>query len=151
MCFIRIIWRGYGGEVAEFWRKSLVYLQGGLPLPTVPEFKAMIAKTKIYRESQKLLRPMFQAFQANVTAYTVSLLSEKLGNRIDLDLIWAKQAISPELLSQITVWANEVNDALHASAGGRMVSEWAKRPECKEAVMGASYSPSSSNIPEIKV
>ena len=25
---------------------------------------------------------MFQAFQANVTAYTVSLISEKLGNRI---------------------------------------------------------------------
>jgi hypothetical protein len=120
------------------------------PLPTVPEFKAMIAKTKIYRESQKLLRPMFQAFQANVTAYTVSLLSEKLGSRIDLDLIWAKQAVSPELLSQIAIWANEVNDVLHASAGGRMVSEWAKRPECKEAVMSASYSPPASNIPEVR-
>lgn len=120
------------------------------PLPTVPEFKAMIAKAKIYRDSQKLLRPMFQAFQANVTAYTVALLSEKLGNRIDLDRIWAKQAVSQELLSQIAVWAKEVNDTLHATAGGRMVSEWAKRPECKEAVMGASYSVAASNIPEVK-
>lgn len=120
------------------------------PLPTVPEFKAMIAKAKIYRDSQKLLRPMFQAFQANVTAYTVALLSEKLGNRIDLDRIWTKQAVSQELLSQIAVWANEVNEALHSTAGGRMVSEWAKRPECKEAVMGASYSVAASNIPEVK-
>lgn len=120
------------------------------PLPTVPEFKAMIAKAKIYRESQKLLRPMFQAFQANVTAYTIALLSEKLGNRIDLDRIWAKQAVSQELLSQIAVWAKEVNDTLHATAGGRMVSEWAKRPECKEAVMGGSYSVAASNIPEVK-
>jgi hypothetical protein len=120
------------------------------PLPTVPEFKAMIAKTKIYRESQKLLRPMFQAFQANVTAYTVSLLSAKMGNRIDLDRIWLKQSISPELLSQIAVWATEVNDVLHASAGGRMISEWAKRPECKDAVMSASYSEAVSNIPEAK-
>ncbi|CDG84865.1 AIPR family protein [Janthinobacterium agaricidamnosum] len=119
-------------------------------LPTVPEFKAMIAKAKIYRDSQKLLRPMFQAFQANVTAYTVSLLSEKLGSRIDLDRIWAKQAVSPELLSQIAVWAKEVNDVLHASAGGRMVSEWAKRPECKDAVMSASYSVAKSNIPEVR-
>jgi len=119
-------------------------------LPTVPEFKAMIAKAKIYRDSQKLLRPMFQAFQANVTAYTVALLSEKLGNRIDLDRIWAKQAVSPELLSQIAVWAKEVNDALHATAGGRMISEWAKRPECKDAVMGARYSVAASNIPEVK-
>lgn len=122
-----------------------------LPLPTVPEFKAMIAKAKIYRDAQKLLRPMFQAFQANVTAYTVAVLSEKLGNRIDLDRIWAKQAVSPELLLQISVWAKEVNEVLHATAGGRMVSEWAKRPECKDAVMSASYSVPASNIPEVKM
>ncbi|MCW5235132.1 AIPR family protein [Verminephrobacter eiseniae] len=120
------------------------------PLPTVADFKAMIAKAKIYREAQKRLRPMYQAFQANVTAYTVALLSEKFGSRIDLDRIWARQSVSSELLSQIAVWSKEVNDVLHTSAGGRMVSEWAKRPECKEAVMGASYSVAASNIPEVK-
>lgn len=120
------------------------------PLPTVADFKAMIAKAKIYRDAQKLLRPMFQAFQANVTAYTVSLVAEKLGDRIDLDKVWAKQAASPELLAQIAVWAKEVNDVLHSSSGGKMVSEWAKRPECKEAVMGASYSAPATNIPELK-
>lgn len=120
------------------------------PLPTVADFKAMIAKAKIYRDAQKLLRPMFQAFQANVTAYTVSLVAEKLGDRIDLERIWAKQAASPELLAQIAVWAREVNDVLHSSSGGKMVSEWAKRPECKEAVMGASYSAPAANIPEVK-
>lgn len=120
------------------------------PLPTVADFKAMIAKAKIYRDAQKLLRPMFQAFQANVTAYTVSLLAEKLGDRIDLDRIWARQAASPELLAQIAVWAKEVNDVLHASSGGRMVSEWAKRPECREAVLGASYSAAATNIPEVR-
>ena len=120
------------------------------PLPTVAEYKAMIAKAKIYRDAQKLLRPMFQAFQANVVAYTVSLLSEKLGHRIDLERVWNKQAASPELLAQIAVWAKEVNEVLHASAGGKMVSEWAKRPECKDAVMGASYSVATTNIPEVK-
>lgn len=121
-----------------------------MPLPTVTEFKAMIAKAKIYRDAQKLLRPMFQAFQANVTAYTIAVLSEKLGRRIDLDRIWTRQALSEQLLSQIAVWAREVNDTLHATAAGRMVSEWAKRPECKEAVMAASYSPAASYIPELK-
>ena len=119
-------------------------------LPTVSDFKAMIAKAKLYRDAQKLLRPMFQAFQANVTAYTISVLSEKLGSRIDLDRIWAKQAGSPELMEQIATWAKEVNDTLHATSGGRMVSEWAKRPECKDAVMGASYSEPADGIPEVK-
>ncbi|MFX5145988.1 AIPR family protein, partial [Acinetobacter baumannii] len=82
--------------------------------------------------------------------YTVSLLAEKLGNRIDLDRIWNKQAVSDELLDQIAVWAKEVNEVLHNSAGGRMVSEWAKKPECKDAVIEASYSALAKNIPEIK-
>lgn len=121
-----------------------------VPLPDVADFKAMIAKAKLYRDTQKLLRPMFQAFQANVTAYTIAVLSEKLGARIDLDRIWTKQAASPELMSQIATWAKEVNNTLHATSGGRMVSEWAKRPECKEAVMGANYSEPADNIPEVK-
>ena len=110
----------------------------------------MIAKAKIYRDAQKHLRPMFPAFQANVTAYTVALISEKLGSRIDLERIWTKQAVSPEFLAQLAVWAKEVNEVLHNSAGGRMVSEWAKKPECKDEVMSASYSAPSTDIPELK-
>jgi hypothetical protein len=121
-----------------------------VPLPNVADYKSMIAKAKLYRDTQKLLRPMFQAFQANVTVYTISVLSEKLGSRMDLNRIWEKQAISPELMKQIAAWANEVNATLHATSGGRMVSEWAKRPECKEAVMGASYSEPMKGIPEVK-
>ena len=129
--------------------KFMAALTPGL-LPTVADFKSMIAKTKLYRDTQKLLRPMFQAFQANIAAYTIAVLSEKLGNRIDLERIWAKQSVSTELLSQIATWAKEVKDALHATANGRMVSEWAKRPECRDAVMGASYTGAASNIPELK-
>lgn len=120
------------------------------PLPSVAEYKAMIAKTIVYRSTQRLLRPMFQAFQANVTAYTVSLLAEKLGHRIDLERVWSRQALSPELLARIAVWAREVNDVLHTTAGGKMISEWAKRPECREAVMNANYSEVATNIPELK-
>ncbi len=120
------------------------------PLPDVAEFKSMVAKAKIYREAQKLIRPMFQAFQANVTAYTVSVVSQILGSRLDLDRVWMHQAVSPELLTQIGIWAREVNEVLHSSAGGRMVSEWAKRPECKDIVMNARYSEPSGPIPELK-
>lgn len=120
------------------------------PLPSVPDFKVMVAKAKIYRDAQKLLRPMFQAFQANVTAYTIALVANRLGNRLDFDRIWSKQGASHQLMEQIATWATEVNEELHRSAGGRMISEWAKRPECKEAVMGASYSPPSSDIPELR-
>ena len=121
-----------------------------IPLPGVAEYKAMIAKTKIFRDTQKFVRPMFQAFQANVAAYVVAVLADRLGDRIDLNRIWIRQGVSQELLSQIAIWAKEVNDVLHRTAGGRMVSEWAKKPECKDAVIGATYSEPADNIPEVR-
>ncbi|MCW2311480.1 AIPR family protein [Rhodoferax antarcticus] len=121
-----------------------------IPTPTVADFKAMIAKAKIYREAQKRLRGMFPAFQVNVATYTVALLAQQLGDRIDLQRIWNSQSVSTELMDQIAVWSREVNDALHLSANSRMVSEWAKSPECKIAVLSAQYSSPASNMPEVK-
>lgn len=121
-----------------------------VPMPDVAQYKAMIAKTKIFKDTQKLVRPMFQAFQANVAAYVVAVLSDRLGDKIDLDRIWIRQGVSQELLSQLGIWAREVNEVLHRTAGGRMVSEWAKKPECREAVMGATYSEPADNIPEVR-
>ncbi|MES2242111.1 MAG: AIPR family protein [Pseudomonadota bacterium] len=130
---------------------TLTPTDGGEPtVPTANDYKAMVAKAKLFRDATKLIRPMFQAFQGNVTIYTLSLLSEKLGSRIDLNRVWTKQGASPELLAQIGVWAREVNDVLHKTASGRMISEWAKKPECREAVLGASYSEAAKGIPELK-
>lgn len=120
------------------------------PSPDVAGYKAMVAAAIIFKATQKLVRPMFQAFQANVAAYTVSILSNRLGASFDLDRVWTRQGVSHELLSQLSVWAREVNEVLHRTAGGRMVSEWAKKPECREAVFGATYSEAASGIPEVR-
>ena len=130
---------------------SLTPANGGEPaLPSAADYKTMIAKAKLFRDAHKFIRPMFQAFQGNVTTYTLSLVSQKLGDHIDLNRIWQKQAVSTELLAQVGIWAREVNDTLHRTAAGRMVSEWAKKPECKDAVLSASYSEASRGIPELK-
>ena len=39
---------------------------------------------------------------------------------------------------------------LHQSANGRMISEWAKKPECWDTVRSAAYPPLSPGIPERK-
>jgi hypothetical protein len=130
---------------------SLVASEGQeIKLPSTADFKAMIAKAKLYRDAQKLIRPMFQAFQANITAYTVSVTAMMIGDRIDLEKIWSNQSVSHELLRQIETWAREVSDVLHKSAGGKMISEWAKKPECRDTVFAASYSPIAAGIPEVR-
>lgn len=121
-----------------------------IALPDVAEYKRMIAKAKLFRDTQKLMRSMFPAFQANIAAYTFSLLSEKLGDRLDLDRIWTAQGGSARLMEQIGRWAKEVDAVLSKTAGGRMISEWAKKAECRDAVLSASYSAEDESIPELK-
>ncbi|WP_416211164.1 AIPR family protein [Nitrospirillum sp. BR 11828] len=119
-------------------------------MPAVADYKRMIAKAIIFKKVQKLVRPMFPAFQANVAAYTVSILADRLGPKIDLDGIWMHQDLSMQLQEQITTWAKGVNDVLHYSAEGKMVSEWAKKPECWDAVRESIYSAPMDNIPEMR-
>jgi len=119
-------------------------------VPDVAAYKHMIAKTIIFKATHKLVRPMFAAFQANVAAYTVSVLSKKVGDRLDLDRVWQEQDISGRLREQLQVWAREVNDTLHASANDRMISEWAKKAECWETVQATSLSRATGGIPELR-
>lgn len=120
------------------------------PPPGVQDFKDTIAKAIVFKRMQKLARDSFQAFQANVAAYTVSMMAAKYGWRFDLTRVWERQSISPELLDQLSIWAKEVNDELHRTASGRMVSEWAKKEDCRSVVLSASYSDPVPGIPELK-
>jgi hypothetical protein len=119
-------------------------------IPSKEDYKLMVAKAKIFRDTHKLVRPMFRAGQVNVAIYVVSLLSDRLGDRLDLMRIWNRQAVSKELMAQIETWAHEVNNNLLGSADGRLLSEWAKKAECREVILGAKYTPIAVGIPEVK-
>lgn len=104
------------------------------PISSAADYKRMVAQVIIFRAVQKLVRPLVPAFQANVTVYTVALISERLRAQIDLERVWAEQAMTPQAIAVATVWAKQVDEALQISAAGRMVSEWAKKQECWEHV-----------------
>lgn len=123
---------------------------GRSPSISVQFFKRTVAKAIVFRESQRLLRPKFPAFQGNIITYTVALLADRLGPRVDLDRIWLEQGISEGLANALVDWAAEVSKALHDSGGGRMISEWAKKPECWDAVRAAVPPLEVSGIPEIR-
>jgi hypothetical protein len=122
---------------------------GVAPVLDSAAYKAMIAKAILYKAVQKLVRPMFQAFQGNVTSYTVALVSKLVGEQLKLERVWNKQGVSSELLAQIAIWAREVHEELQRTATGRMISEWSKKPECSEAILNARYSTAMEGIPEL--
>lgn len=136
------------GSQKNFERFMATIGEATEPLPDVQWYKQLIAKAIIYKRAQSIIRPRFRSSQGNIATYVVSLLAVKLGPRLDLDKIWQRQDLSPELRDQIGVWATEVNTVLHETSAGRMISEWAKKPECWDAVRNASYS-SPIAIPEV--
>lgn len=117
---------------------------------TVSWYKQMIAKAIIFKAAHRISRGKeFVQAQANIAAYTVSVLANRLGNRIDLDRVWSRQDISRQLHAQLETWAREVEQALRANSGARMISEQAKRRECWEAVRQHSFSAVAEDIPEL--
>lgn len=122
--------------------------EGSAALPDVATYKAMMAKAILFKRAQALIRPSLPAFQANVVAYTISLLADRIGEWLAFDQIWNRQDISEQLKQQLRIWASEVSEVLNRTANGRMVSEWAKKPECWTAVKDATYSPIDRAIPE---
>jgi hypothetical protein len=115
-------------------------LAASSPSPDVQYFKRTVSKIILFKTAQKMIRPAFPAFQANITSYTVSLVADRLREKIDLDDIWQRQALPAGLTAQIETWSKEVNSKLHATSNGRMISEWGKKPECWNAVQSGEYS-----------
>ncbi|MDW9701596.1 abortive phage infection protein [Sinorhizobium meliloti] len=119
-------------------------------IPDVAGYKHAIAQTILFRTAQKIVRAGgFQAYQANITAYTVSVLSEIAGNSLSLDAIWQRQGLSSQLSGYISKLAARVNDILRDNAGARQVSEWAKRDECWDSLKASSLPALPADVPEI--
>ncbi|BBU33384.1 hypothetical protein BTHE68_71180 (plasmid) [Burkholderia sp. THE68] len=122
-----------------------------MAVPDVAGFKQMVAKAILFKRTSSVVRPMFQGFQGNVTAYLISVLSLETGGIIDFERIWLNQSISHALTQQLKTWAFEVNEVLQKSASGRMVSEWAKKAECWETVKSSAFSAIADGIPEVSL
>ena len=123
--------------------------ESGEELPNLQDYKYLVAKAIIFLAAQKIIRRRYNAFQANITIYTLSILALKLGTRLNLDIVWQNQAISPALGEQISEWSQKVHDELHRSAMTRMVSEWAKKPGCWEHMRSVKFDEPKLNIPEV--
>jgi hypothetical protein len=91
----------------------------------------------------------FAAFQANIVAYSVANLSWACNGRIDFDMIWTRQSISPELHAVLENWVVQIDKALRNTAGNRMVSEWAKKVECRDTLREMAFALPDRLPPEL--
>ncbi|BET27618.1 AIPR protein [Limnobacter thiooxidans] len=128
---------------------SDIEAEGNSVVPDTAFFKALVAKAIIFKAVHKTARPLVSAFLANVAAYTVSVVAASYRESFDLERVWRNQGVSIQFLEQVEIWAREVNERLHQTANGKMISEWAKKPECRDAIFFRPFSSPSLNIPEV--
>jgi hypothetical protein len=112
-------------------------------------FKAAIAKTLFFKETQKICRKAFEAFQGNIANYTVSIFAKMYLDKINFKMIWDKQSLSEELKIYITKLAHQVKTELENSAGEKMLSEWAKKRQCWEELKNINFDKASNKIMEL--
>lgn len=94
-------------------------------------FKHLIAIAILYRAAEKKIKSMkFPAYGAQIIAYVIAGISHRTGGRIDFDLLWSKQVVSPELEKLLADWAVKLDSVMRVSAGQRNPSEWFKKAEC---------------------
>ena len=106
-------------------------------------FREVIALAIIFRQTEILVKQQdwYQGgYRANIVTYTIAKLNcmiadQAKGKQLDLRAIWAKQAVSSVLLTQITAIAVQVFGLLtDPNRPKDNVTEWAKMQACWDRV-----------------
>lgn len=135
---------GKGAE-KNFIEWTLRRAKTNAELPDQLFFKRLIGKAILWRQTEKIVTGLKQGgYRANVVAYTLAWLSRSTSGNLDLLGIWENQKITKNVEDAIRFIAIEAFDYLTKTAGGRNVTEWAKREECWDG-----FKMKNIQIPEI--
>ena len=156
-------WRGKPNSVALGGEKNFAAFMAALDEdPTiVPNpldarwYRAMIAKVILFKAIETMIKArsakeIFRQGYVNIATYVVSVVSDRLGDRLDLDHIWMRQEISSGLRDLLWDWAVVVNSEFNRIAPGQQFSEVAKRPETWSRVRGAEFPNPQGSIQELR-
>lgn len=130
------IWGGLPHVACRGAEKNFIALaqrheDEGEPIVDAAFFKHLVAKMILFKTTERIVTEQTGGeIRAQTVAYTMAWLAEKSGHRIDLGLIWEKQAVPASLRPAISVVAKTAYDHIKAQPG--ISTEAAKKPECWE-------------------
>ena len=98
-------------------------------------FERLVGKAILFRSAERIVQQQnFGGYRANIVAFTLSLLSNTTGQRIDLDRIWREQALTDNLSTTIAELSHEVYRIIINPPSARNITEWCKSERCWESV-----------------
>ncbi|WP_338501519.1 AIPR family protein [Sphingomonas kaistensis] len=147
-------WEGRPFEVARGGQKNFQLFMQRLKQSPIeidePWFQRLIATAILYRTTERIVRQAgFPAYRALISAYTVALIGQLTGGRMDFGLIWKQQSLSEGFEALVATWAAEVDRLVRETAGNRMPTEWAKKEECWASLCAQMPAPPAALPPEL--
>jgi hypothetical protein len=117
----------------DAFKKIVSAPEDGIPIEAVDEvfYKQIVAMAILFRAASDAVKDagIGGGIGSMVKAYLTSYLAYRLGDRLDLDVVWQEQGISAELQSLLNAWAPLVRDGMLANAG-QHTTEWFKKEDC---------------------
>ena len=102
---------------------------------TQRDFEMIIAKAILYRQTERIVtQRAYGGYRANIVAYTIALMSQKVGNAFDFDAVWSRQSIDADTADFLGNLSELVREVLLAAPGNGNITEWCKKKECWTAV-----------------
>lgn len=100
-------------------------------------FRETIAKALLYKAAQAVVRrARLPSYGANVVTYMVAIMAAQHSDSLDLDVLWERQQVSPEMEAMLATWAPLVHAEIVSTAGSRNVTEWCKKEDCWAELSG---------------
>ncbi len=100
-------------------------------VPDENYYHNLIAKAILFRRTEKLVQhQQYGGYRANIVTYTLSFISNKTAQRIDLEQIWKQQSLTPALEKEIVEVSRFVQQMITNPPGGANVGEWCKKEKC---------------------
>jgi len=114
-------------------------------------FEQIVAKAKLWRQTERLVSLQnFGGYRANIVAYAIAKLSHGTSQRLDLDGIWERQALTPATEQALVDLSHLAWDVLVEQApAGTNITEWAKREECWQLMRAAPHTIDSTLAAEL--
>jgi hypothetical protein len=106
----------------------------GAFVPDEAWFRRAIARAILFKETKRIVsRQKFGGYEANIVTYTLAWLSHRTAKRVDLDAIWAAQALPVPLAEFIELVSARTHHHVTKPPGGQNITEWCKKEKCWES------------------
>ena len=107
-------------------------------VPDQTYYEELIGKNILYNGINSVVKNAgFEAYWANITYYTMALLSHACSQVLDFGAIWKAQAVPECILNDCEKIAVAFNDYLLKSAAGKNVTQWCKKKACWEGAVSS--------------